>query len=88
MPANSSTSILERAIRPGDDLLTPDVARYILRFGFAPQDQARVSQLLDKLKEEQITPDERTELEEFNRLNHMFTLLQSRARQALDRTRG
>ena len=83
MPTNTTLSIFDRVTQVGDEPLRPDVARYILRWGFNSEDQARVSELLAKLKAETITAEERHELEEFNRVNHLLTMLKSKARQAL-----
>jgi len=84
--ANTSIAIFNRAIELDDEPLSPDTARHILRWGFAKMDQSRVSDLIEKLKAETISPDEREELEEFNRVNHLLALLKSKARIAL-RTR-
>jgi hypothetical protein len=80
---NTSIAIFDRVTNVSDDPLRPEFAKHILRWGFTPADQARVTDLLSKLKSETITPDEREELEEFNRVNHLLTLLKSKARQAL-----
>ena len=83
MPTNTTLSIFDRVTQVADEPLRPDVAKYILRWGFNAQDQARVSELLAKLKADDITDEERHELEEFNRVNHLLTMLKSKARQAL-----
>jgi hypothetical protein len=81
--ANTSIAIFNRAIELDDEPLSPDTARHILRWGFAKMDQTRVSELIERLKAETISQDEREELEEFNRVNHLLALLKSKARIAL-----
>ena len=50
---------------------------------FRPSDrlQSRASDLLDKNRSGNLTPDERVELDEFQRMNHFMTMLKARARQ-------
>ena len=88
MTVNTSIAIFNRAIELDDEPLSPDTARHILRWGFKQSDQSRVSELLEKLKAETISSDEREELEEFNRVNHLLGLLKSKARMALSASHG
>ncbi len=52
--------------------------------GFSPADQSRVSELLEKVKSDTITPGEREEIESYNYANHLLTILKARARHVLD----
>jgi hypothetical protein len=65
----------------GDDPLDLAAARRALEWGFSAVHQARVAELLKKLKSETITLDERAELEDFNRANQSLMVLHSKARQ-------
>ena len=74
-------------IEPADPALTPTVASYLLGVRFSAADQARVSELIAKLKDDAISSDEREELENYNRINLLLGVMKSRARQVL-RQRG
>lgn len=52
---------------------------------FKPSDylQQRLSYLLDQNRNDNLTAEERTELDEFLRMNHFFNMLKIRARQKL-----
>jgi hypothetical protein len=81
--ANTSIAIFNRAIELDDEPFSPDTAKHILRWGFTAADQSRVADLMAKLKDQTISPDEREELEEFNRVNHLLAVLKSKARVAI-----
>lgn len=52
---------------------------------FQPSDvlNHRLHDLLDKNREQQLTPDEQTELDTFLQINHLFIILKAKARQKL-----
>jgi hypothetical protein len=68
------------------DLLadSADVQR-LLAFRLSDQRQARLDELLQRNREGQLTPTERGELEEFERLEHLGRMLKARARQKQQR---
>jgi hypothetical protein len=68
--------------------MDPNSARRVLELGFTANQQARVVELLAKLKAENITPQEREELEQFDKLNHQLTLLKSKVRKILRNNEG
>ncbi|GIK64881.1 MAG: hypothetical protein BroJett018_26750 [Chloroflexota bacterium] len=45
--------------------------------------QARASELLERNRENTLTPAEQAELEEFSRINHLVSMLKIRARRRL-----
>jgi hypothetical protein len=67
-----------------DDLLdllieSADVDR-LLAFQLPADKQARLETLLDKSRDNELTADERAELEEFERLEHIGRMLKARLR--------
>ena len=63
--------------------LSPDVARYFLKFHFLESEHQRMAVLNEKANEGLLTPDERSELEEFIHIGTVLSIMQSRARQSL-----
>jgi hypothetical protein len=61
---------------------TADVDR-VLAFELPPEKQVRFELLLQKNKADNLTDDERCELEEFERLEHFGRMLKARLRQKL-----
>lgn len=55
----------------------------IITFKPSQNMQARVSELLQLNREEQLTADDRAELDEFERLNHFMSMLKIHARRKL-----
>ncbi|MDB5298666.1 MAG: hypothetical protein JWO87_329 [Phycisphaerales bacterium] len=78
-------SALERILQPAEGDLSPEVAEYVLRLEFPPQDHARYQELSLKAQEGSLTVDEKTELEDLLTANDVLTLLQSKARLSLKR---
>jgi hypothetical protein len=67
--------------------LTPTLARAILKLRFSPEDDARMSDLLERTGEGQLTPAEARELDAYVRVWAVLGTLQSRSRIVLkDRT--
>ena len=63
----------------------PAVAERILAFHPSPAMQARIEELLEKNRQETLTPDEKAELDEVERLEHFMRLIKARVRQKLAR---
>jgi hypothetical protein len=80
------SAILTRAIRPENDDLSLAAARALLRFRLAERDCARLHVLLVKNQEEDLTVDERDELDGFMNIGMLLDILQAKARAALART--
>ena len=79
----STTEILERALDPLVECLTPEAAKKLVDLRADPETQARVDQLADRANDGLLTPDERAEYDKFRAMFHVITLLQSKARQLL-----
>ena len=62
-----------------------ELARHVLRLGFAERDRARMHELAVKNQEGEISPAERQELDNFVKVGDLLAVLQSKARLSLKR---
>jgi hypothetical protein len=67
--------------------LAPDAARSLLRIGFLPADRVRMRVLAAKARDGTLTPAEQAEVEGYERVGHLLSLLKSKARQSLHQAR-
>jgi uncharacterized protein YnzC (UPF0291/DUF896 family) len=88
MVANTDNLILSRLITPGGDALSSGAAEGLLSIRFKPQDVERMNELAALARERSLTPDERQEMESYNRIGHFLALIHSKARIALKATEG
>ena len=77
------TAILTRAIQPDNHKLSPTAARELLRIQLDPIDRQRLHELLVKNQEDNLTADERGELDSHLHVGLLIDLLQAKARAAL-----
>jgi hypothetical protein len=77
--------ILARTIRPGNADLSADAARCILAWKLTDSDRHRVNHLAAKSRQDTLTEQERSELNEYERVASLLELLQSKARISLKR---
>ncbi len=75
--------ILTRTIRPAEGNLSVEAARSLLSLRLAPTDWERVNNLAAKARSDTLTPEERAELDEYERVTSLLELLQSKARLSL-----
>jgi hypothetical protein len=75
--------ILARTITPEKGDLPVEAARSILRFRLAPADWERVNELAARARSGTLTAEERTELDEYERITCLLELMQSKARLSL-----
>lgn len=80
---HSEVAILSRLIHRATAPLVPEAARAILAMDFPEEDQKRMRSLADKAAEGNLTPEEYTELECYNRVGYMLSVLHANARRAL-----
>jgi hypothetical protein len=88
--ANASTSevaIFGRILEPEEATLDVAAARAILDFEFKQPDKDRMRVLLAKAKEGTLTTDEQVEINNYERVGHMLSLMKSKARRSLKRGR-
>lgn len=83
MIADAPSDILCRVLEGEGAVLTPDRARYVLTLKFRAEDLDRIGALAERSNDGLLTPEERTELEAYNRVRMLLIRLKSRARQTL-----
>ena len=81
-PNNTEAAIWERVIHPSGRI-TISVARRLIAMKFSEDENARMRELLAKNRSGKISPQEHSELENFERVGNLLSILQSRARQVL-----
>jgi hypothetical protein len=83
MSTTSEAVIFGRVLESDREKLPVNVARYILRLGFRPEDRERMHQLAEKARAGTLTPAEQEEIDNYDRVGHLLSVLKSRARKAL-----
>lgn len=79
----SESAILGRVFEPERPDLSAAAARSILALGFAREDQDRMRHLLAKAKEGTLDPEEQVEINNYERVGHIISIMKSKARQSL-----
>lgn len=88
MTTNSGTAILNRLIDPERDDLSVEAAKSLIRLDFPQCDHARMAHLSEQAGHGTMSADERDELEEYLRVADLLAVIQSKARQTLERAQG
>ena len=86
LATDHSAEILARAIQPGNGDLSAEAARSILGFQLAEDDRRRVDELAARARSGELLPEERTELDDYERTAALLEILQSKARHSLKET--
>jgi uncharacterized protein YnzC (UPF0291/DUF896 family) len=76
-------AIWSRVIRPEGDDLTPEAARALLRLEFAESDRKRMHELAAKARDGTLTPAEREEVANYERVGSFLSLVKAKARVCL-----
>jgi hypothetical protein len=84
--ATNEVAILSRVLEPDEVPLSPEAARSILALKFRPRDRARMRELSAKAREGTLTPDEKTEIDSYEKVGHLLSLLKARAKVALQKS--
>ena len=79
----SEVAIFGRILEHDQATLNAAAARAILDLDFRQADKDRMSQLLDKAKNGTLSADEEVEIDNYERVGHMLSLMKSKARQSL-----
>ena len=79
----SEVAIFGRVLEPDQATLDPAAARAILNLDFKQTDKDRMSALLAKAKKGSLTADEQVEIDNYERVGHMLSLMKSKARRSL-----
>jgi hypothetical protein len=82
----SEIAILSRVLEPEMATFSKRAARAILALDFNQDDKSRMRELSSKAREGTLTPEERTEIDNYERVGHLLNLLQSKVR-SLDKGR-
>jgi hypothetical protein len=82
--ANHDADILARVIVPGRPELTKQTAKMLLALDFPPEDRERMNRLAAKARDGELTDDEQHEIDAYERVGHILSLLKSKARVWLD----
>ena len=88
MSAGSELAILGRVIEPDGPELPDPLARMILRWKFSEADRQRMHELLEKAKARKLTPREKAEAGNYERVGHLVSILKSKARISLKKRNG
>lgn len=83
----TEAAIWSRVIHPNGELTAP-VARDILKLHFPETDLQRMEDLLDKAKAGVLSEAERLEAENYERVGALLSILKSKARKVLKRSRS
>jgi uncharacterized protein YnzC (UPF0291/DUF896 family) len=70
-------------LEPDQATLDVAAARAILNLDFQQTDKDRMRELLAKPKEETLTANEKVEMDNYERVGHMLSLMKSKARRSL-----
>jgi hypothetical protein len=79
----SQVAIFGRVLEPGQATLDVAAARAIIKLDFKQADKDRMRILLAKAKKGTLTADEQVELDNYERVGHMLSLMKSKARRSL-----
>jgi hypothetical protein len=79
----SEAAIFSRIFEPEKPTLSAEAASSLLKLDFNRQDRERMNQLSAKASEGSLTAEEDAELENFIHVNHLLTIIQSKARRSL-----
>lgn len=82
MNTSSEAAIWERVIHP-DDPMTPKVARAVLKLRFRQDDQKRMHILALKAQAGTLSTEEVGEIENYDRVGTILSIMKSRARKVL-----
>ena len=80
---NRHSTTLDRLVEPVVRVLTPEVARSLVKLRADPELQARMDELAEKCNEGNLTNDEREEYETSIRFANYLAIIQAKARKLL-----
>ena len=84
MPTGTSEgAIFSRVLEPDRATLPVAAARAILELGFSQADQGRMRELSAKAREGTLSSDEQAEINNYERVGHMLSLMKLKASRSL-----
>ena len=84
----SEAAIFGRVLEPEEATLDVAAARAILDLDFKQADKDRMRALLAKAKKGTLTAKEKVEIDNYERVGHMLSLMRSKARRSLKGGQG
>ncbi len=84
----SEAALWGRLLDPVGADLSPEAARYILALRFPQADIDRMRELAEKARAGTLTLEEQIEMDNYERVGHVLSLMKSRARKALKKSRA
>jgi uncharacterized protein YnzC (UPF0291/DUF896 family) len=84
----SEAALWGRLLDPVGADLSPEAARYILNLQFPQSDVDRMQALAEKAREGNLTIEEHIEMDNYERVGHVLSLMKSKARKSLKKTRS
>ena len=84
----SEAAIFGRVLEPEEATLDVAAARAILDLDFKQPDKDRMRTLLAKAKKGTLTAKEKVEIDNYERVGHMLSLMKSKARRSLKGGQG
>jgi hypothetical protein len=84
----SEVAIFSRVLEPQRATLSVAAAKAILDLNFTPADQDRIKALSAKASEGALTVEEQAEINNYERVGYILSLMKSKARRSLKDRRG
>jgi uncharacterized protein YnzC (UPF0291/DUF896 family) len=84
---SSEAALWGRLFDPSSHEFSADLARYILTLTFPQPDLDRMNELAKKTRAGTLTLEEHIELDNYERVGHVLSLMKSKARRALKKVR-
>jgi hypothetical protein len=79
----SEVAILGRVLEPDQATLSPAAAEAILEFGFKQKDKDRMAELSVQAKKGTLSSAEQVEINNYEKVGHLLSLMKSKARRSL-----
>ena len=83
----NETALWGRLLDPVETALSPEAARYLINLRFPQSDVNRMQELAEKAREGTLTLEEHIEMDNYERVGHVLSLMKSKARQSLKKMR-
>lgn len=84
----SEAALWGRLLDPVGTDLSPEAARYILNLRFPQSDIDRMQELAEKARAGTLSLEEHIEMDNYERVGHVLSLMKSKARKSLKKTRA
>jgi uncharacterized protein YnzC (UPF0291/DUF896 family) len=85
--STNEAALWGRLLDPIGPEASPEAARYILSLRFPPPDIERMHELAEKARAGTLTVEEHVEMDNYERVGHLLSLMKSKARKKLRPTR-